>query len=487
MPIWSLTKERIDKLNHQIDERTQEVDLLSGRTVEDLWKADLDDFIQEWRFQLDDEAKRVKKAANEGRRASKKLNIGGAAGRKRKAGNSDDSDFDVAPAKAKKAAAKAERPVGGILSYLNECDKSKKPGKPKGPSAVQKKVQTLLQSGVFDTTAQTKQKELKKPTGPNINMDGASDPAETQATTSAKKQGNDGSDDDTEELLSQPAGPGRRPRAAAAKPVKYDALSDSDSDGEDMLFDVGKMVKGIDTANASSDNSRPLFSTSASASRPGSSAELPRKSTSLRDTIDLDADDTDYTKLVPPTTSKGPAITARSTVLSDDEDDRMDSLDELPASPPKKVSKAARLPKVASTNSSKPLSKPVSKPKSKTAAATKRPTPAPQAPAPPRSSVLSPAAKAYAAKKAKAAAAAAKQDEEAAKIADEIMEDDDDILLDEEDDEEEQAVKRPARRAAAAASKKKKWLDSDEEEEDEDDEDPSEDAFDDDDDADETF
>ena len=66
MPIWSLTQERIDRLQQQIGDREVEVDTLSKLTPQDIWKIDLDDFIAEWRFQLDDEAKRQKKAANMG-------------------------------------------------------------------------------------------------------------------------------------------------------------------------------------------------------------------------------------------------------------------------------------------------------------------------------------------------------------------------------------------------------------------------------------
>ncbi len=85
MPLWSLTQERVEKLRKQMGDQEMEVDALLKKSKEDLWKADLDDFINEWRFQLDDEAKRRKKARSLGRRASQKLKIGAAGPKKRKA------------------------------------------------------------------------------------------------------------------------------------------------------------------------------------------------------------------------------------------------------------------------------------------------------------------------------------------------------------------------------------------------------------------
>lgn len=448
MPIWSLTKERVEKLLKNIGDKEIEIDILIKLTKEDLWKRDLEDFINEWRFQLADEDKRQKKVANMGRRASKKLNFGagGPAGRKRKAqGDSDDSDFE-APSKAKKPA----KEVGGLLSYLNEPSNTKVAPKAKAKSAAAKAAQRTL-----DLIAPPKEEKVEDLW---IQLDGASGsdapkPAKAKAPAPFKKpapaKGLIDSEDDVDEEIVRPTA-GRQPRAAATKPVKYNAQSDSDSDGDGMLFDVGKMVKGIDTVSASVDNSRPLFS--ASMSRPGSSAGLPKKTTSAKQTIDIDADDTDYSKLAPPTTKKGPSVTARKTILSDDDDD---SLDDMVAAPPAKAAMPKAQPKAASKAAPKPK-----------AAVAKKPTPAPKI------IPLSPAAKAYAAKRAKAEKASLEaekkllddSEDEVEKVANEIMDEDDDAP----------AVRRPARRAAAAAPKKK-WVVSDEEDEDEDEE--SEDDF----------
>ncbi len=96
MPIWSLTTERIEKLSKQIGDMEGEIDKLIKLTKEDLWLRDLDAFINEWRFQLEDEERLRKKAANMGRRASNKLKIGakGPAAKKRKAQGEDPDDSD---------------------------------------------------------------------------------------------------------------------------------------------------------------------------------------------------------------------------------------------------------------------------------------------------------------------------------------------------------------------------------------------------------
>lgn len=438
MPIWSLTKERVEKLLKQVGDKELEIDTLLKLTKEDLWKRDLDEFIAEWRFQLEDEAKRQKKISSLNRRASSKMGGGGGGGRKRKGAGSDDSDFEGI-AKPKKAP-KQPKPVGGLLSYLAPPPaKTKTSDKPKAPSAAAKAAQKTLNL-----------LEAPKESVDDIwmSLDGSGDDVHRapKAKTAAplkkaapkKRVVADDDDDDDEEEIVRPTVT-RQPRAAAAKPVKYNTL-DSDSDGEDMLFDVGKMVKGIDTTSA--DKSRQLFA--ASASRPSSSSGLPKKPAPPKQTLDMDADDTNYSMLVPTTTAKGPAVTAREAILSEDEDD---SMEDIVYAPKAKATKPKPAPKAAA-------------PKPKAAPAKKATKAASQPPPEPKKNILSPIGKAYAAMRAKQAKKVDKdEDDEVEKIADEIMEDDD------EDEDEAPAARRPGRRAATAAPKK--WVISDDEDEEE--------------------
>lgn len=456
MPIWSLTKERVEKLLKQIGDMEAEIDTLIGLNKEDLWNRDLDAFIKEWRFQLEDEARIQKKVANMGRRASNKLKIGakGPAARKRKAQGEDPDDSDFgALAAIKKPAVKRVQPKVGLLSHLSPLAKPKAATDSKanipGTMAVSKKLDDVQPAKKASDDIWT-------------TLDGASQPSSDKAVASIfqkakpvaekrkpapKKVVSD--DDEEEEEIVRPT-MSRKPRAAAKKVPTYN-LSDSDSNGDDLNFDVGKMVKGI--GNGVMDQSagvRPLFS--ASMSRPGSSAGLPKKSsTSTRQTLDLDGDDTDYSKLAPPPASKrGISVTAKSAVPSDDDMDDVDDFHASIPSPPPKVSKISRAPKAAAPKPAKAKgSAPAVK---KTSHASLQE---------PKKMPLSPAAKAYAAKRAKNAAVLVSDndDDEVEKAANEIMDEGEDSVaskVDDDDDDEELVVRRPARRAAAQAAVKGK-------------------------------
>ena len=472
MPIWSLTKERVEKLLKQIGDTELEVDTLIKLSKEDLWNRDLDEFINEWRTQIEAEANLQKKVANMGRRASSKLKIsasGPARKRKAQGEDPDDSDFGSKAVTKKPALAKRVQPKQGLLSHLSPLAKPVAKPKPVAPKSDK-------QGSKATSTAPNVIKPSKKSAEDVwMNLDGASSSnsavapifKKTKAAVEAKKAASlekvkSEDEDEADEEIIRP-GASRQPRAAAKKVPTYNA-DDSDSNGDDFLFDVGKMVKGIDNAsNSQTSTSRPLFSNSMS--RPGSSAGLPKKSASSRQAMDPDDDDTDYSKLAPPPAAKrGVMAAARRTLLSDDDTDDED--DVIPVTePPPKVSKVA---KVAAAKPSKA--------KAPTAASKKS-----FQPPPPSKKImpLSPAAKAYAAKKAKNAAAISDDaDDEVDKIANDIMDEGEGnakVLNDDDDDDDDDGlvVKRPARRAAAKAVEnvKKAWGgDSEEDDDDDDDE-----------------
>ena len=477
MAIWSLTKERVDKLLKQIGEKEMEIDELIKLSKEDLWKRDLDDFINEWRVQLAEEHTRQKKVANLGRRASTKLKLAakGPEARKRKAQGDDPSDSDFGMAKSKKpTVVKHVQPKAGMLAYLS-ASPNPKPAvaatkaltngvKPAAkPSDVAKPAKKESSDDIWmqiDGAAESASDAAVAPVFQKAKVAAAA--AATKKLAPAKKKVV--SDDDEDEEISRPA-PSRKPRAAAMKPVKYDVLSDSDDDDEN--FDIGNMVKGIggSSADPAAAGSRPLFSARASMSRPGSSAGVPRSTTkpSSKGLIDLDDDETDYSKLAPVGNRTASAVSAKGTVLSDDEEEEEDAPFDI-APPPAKVTKAPA-PKAAA----KPVAKaPASKlvPKKEV----KKPVPAPAAPAPIKKMPLSPAAKAYAAKQAKANATSMKKvvesddDEDVDLSRDEVDDIANDILSDEGGNVPAPRG-RPARRAAAATTKKNWVMDDDSEEE----------------------
>ena len=506
MPIWSLTQERVEKLMRQIGDKEHEIDTLIKLTKEDLWRADLDEFIKEWRFQLQDEADRRKEARKLGRRESRKLKTGtsAAAARKRKAYGEEDSDFEAGGRAKKTAVAKKEAPAikknlkqGGLLSHLQPLSNEEK-------EKAEKKAAAEAKKGSPKTTKvqprmNLDNKPVKNAAAEDVWMSVAKEESatasDTLAATKSKRPtsiaaafGSDFENDDDDDLPAARPAAARGRRAAATKPTKY-ALSGSDSDS-DGNFDVGKMVRGVPTT-ASSDEVRPLFSDRASMSRPGSSHGLLKKSIGGNDKrsngFDTEADDTDYAQLAPSMAKKtGIAVMARDTAVSDDDDNDnngddsdIDMFDVAPA-----ARKAVRPVATAKAKATKPsakqtASRPAPAAASKPAAAAKKTQSKPL--------TLSPAAKAYAKKQGKARAVPpppppppkmASFDADGSEDGDAVEKVANDILDDDDDDEEEEVVvsKRPARRAVVAAKAKPVYtVDSDDDDEDAFDDDGEED------------
>ena len=515
MAIWSLTQERIEKLQKLIGDKEQDFKVLSETSARELWTRDLDEFLEEWRFQLEDEAKRRKESRSKGRRASAKLRIAGKTGKKRKAGNDSDSDFEV---KSKKQAVTGKSKPSSMFDWLGKKEKStsvepSKPASSKLASAFEADPKPASKDLSLEGTEESKNDAVKaKPKA------ATSKSVSTSKTSGFKKPrkldyDDDGEDDEdvfaavAAEAKSQaPADSqtgGRAPRRAAAKPVKYAAAasddSDASSDGEDLLGDVSNMVKGI-PKNSRSDSALPasvdentttkekaLFSAShgATASRPSSSssglastAKPPRqsKARAVEEDDDDEVDETDYRSLVPQGSPEKPAArNARDVRMSDDEDD-----DSLVVPKPKAKPGSKPTAKAASSGTKLQPKKPkVTKP----ALAEKKTQPT-------KPVTLSPAAKAYAAKQAKLktvpskpdppkfegkskTAAASKpaaknkgrakkqesddeSDEDVDRIANEILSD---------DAEEAPPKARPSRRAATTTTKSRYVVEADSDEE----------------------
>ncbi|ORY13026.1 DNA topoisomerase [Clohesyomyces aquaticus] len=493
MAIWSLTQEKVAKMLQQIGEKEEEIDALIKLSPKDIWTRDLDDFVAEWRTQLDEEDKDAKKIAKLGRRGSRKLGIGAGKGKKkRKAGDEDsfgESDSDFGPARKKPAASKPKS--GGLLSYLQQDP-------PKKPSATE----ALKSGAAFGSTAPKPKTNgllsyLTKPapseTGDAMEFD-APKPAASAATAATKRgrpaaskskkvdvipiDSDDESDifagvaKEADKVDKKPAtttAPARAARGAAKKVQKYVVDDDSDSDdlGDNLLGDVSSMVKTI----GGGANDRPLFSTTATrpgsggSGRPGSAAGATAKIPSRLGApkispidSDDDNDETNYEALMPKASPEKPAPrNINDTMMGSDDDDFGFSL-----------------PKAASKPAVKPAAKAVPKPAPKAVGKLAKAAPKAKASASAvvtKPAALSPAAKAYARKKGLPAPAPKKKkvvesdDDEEMEDADALAND----ILSDDDDEDEPTPKprapaaRPGRRAAVAA--KPKYAISDEEDE----------------------
>ena len=516
MPIWSLTKERVEKLLKQIGDRETDIDELIKLSKEDLWNRDLDEFIAEWRFQLEDEERREKKSRHAQRRVSSKVKTQikpGAKKRKLLDGSTSDSEFETSQAKKKSTAPK---PTNGLPTSLSHPAKPKPAPKKQtnldafagGPKVPNKASDEAVKPEKEDEDvwmavdgAEDSEPVAPKPlpkAKPGRPKAASKEPAAkkiSQPPKAAKPIVASESDDDIEEVVRDAPAvvASRAPRAAARKPVKYAiGSSDEDSDnGDDMLLDVGQMVKGIGSSGiANGESARPLFSATAttSISRPASSGGLGRKPSAVKaDDFDDLNDETDYA-LLAPQSGTGRGKTAKSTILSDDEEDSFEiGLAAKEAAMPKAVVPAKSKP--SKTSAPKPTT--IKKLKEKEAIAVKEK----KAP----SKTQSPAAKAYAKKLGVASkiTAPATQKPVAKKaskaidldsdddIANELLSDDnvhDDDDDDDDDDESPVVNKRPARRAAVTSQSKAKYtFGSDDDDEDMDDmeeeEEDEEDSF----------
>lgn len=455
MAIWSLTQERVEKLLRQIGDKEEEIDILTKKSPKELWTTDLDGLLEEWRLQLEEAEKRERKVRSKGRRASAKLGIAGKGGKKRKVGDTDD-DEDASFAVKKPKTAPKPKPKSAMAGLLALTADSKPAGAYEMVNGVEQKpiakppaeqVQMTIDSAFGNAAATEKAPAVEAKSKPAKTTH--SKPAPAKKPAPKKIDFDDSDDEDVFAAVAKEAPKattaGRAGRAAAQKTKSYKVADDSDEDmsegGNDMLDDVTAMVKGIG-AGAGAGEGATRFFHPPSANRPSSSHGLKAKSKKSM-SEDISDNETDWAGLA----QNSPQKASRHTMLS--EDDSMDDVKipskAAPAAKPAAKPKAAALPKATGTL----------KPK-------KAPTPAP-APAP---KVLSPAAKAYAAKQAKAGALAGSSklkqkafdsdsDESVDAIANDILSDD------ESPAPAKSAAARPARRAAAAKSK---YVVSDEEE-----------------------
>lgn len=516
MAIWSFTQERIDRLAKQIGDKEMEHLKLTNTSPKQLWITDLDEFLAEWRYQLEDEAKRAKQLAGLGRRTSQKLRIAGksskGAAKKRKIEDGIESDTSYTAAAKKPANGKAKQ--SSLVDYIQPVPRDPVPKVAAAKPSVKPLVNGVEQKPVarppaeergllFDSASDPVSESDEKPES----VEPVKRPVKAAAAAAAKapaprtirvakkpmvKSEDEDDDDDVfaeiakEAKAKESKAPaGRQARTAARKPVKYvNNDSDiSDDNGDDLLGEMSKMVKGISNGTGdveSLQGSKPLFSSTApKLSNSSALAAKVKPSRTVIDFSDEEEDQTDYKNLIPKDSPQRQAArTARDVVLSDDEADSFE----------------IAVPKAALKTSATAKVKPVPVPKlKKTNGVSSSVVDALKAKIVP----LSPAAKAYAAKQAKSKAAAAmppppqpklvaktvvparkakrvvesdEDDEDVDAIANDILDDDDEV-------ESEMEIRptatktqvsaptgRPARRTAASSAESKYTVDDDDDE-----------------------
>ncbi|CAK5279846.1 unnamed protein product [Mycena citricolor] len=283
MAIYSLTKEKIDKLRKNAGEKEEELLTLLKIAPKEMWNKDLDSFLVEWEsFQRLMEEGRFTDA--KGRKIKKKQtvlrtrkSIGG------KRGGGSDSEDDFRPTKAvvkrkaseSKAAPKKRAPT---KMEVDEDEPKPKP-KPKGKAAMAKETMKVEDSDDEPPKARARAPAKKplyvddsdedeppraNPAAKRKSLDSAVDsddepPRKKQAAvtdffgketrkisksmkpasppkkkTAPPKKVVDSDDEDEDDLVVA-AGPSRA-RPARAAPKKYVEISDGEDEGDDSMF-----------------------------------------------------------------------------------------------------------------------------------------------------------------------------------------------------------------------------------------------------------
>ncbi|GAB0132708.1 hypothetical protein EsDP_00001136 [Epichloe bromicola] len=366
MPIWALTAERLDKLNHAIALKKAEHEDLLAKSEKDLWCADLDEFMAEWNAQIALEAELQTQIRRMGRRVSKKIG----AGRSRKAKGDD----DYAPEKKPRGKAKA------VAATATATAKA----------APKVKVETKSAQRFAEMFSSKTKKEPKDDVvdlSDNFSDDdfmalSRSKPAAAPATEPVQSQSASQSQSQSEEA--EITRPTKRAAASKAKTL-FDVSSDSEDDDDDFLLgDFGSMVKGM-PKSATDDAGRVGLHTmnrpESSHGNAGSSSLQRPKTKPSKSAMDIDShDETNYELLA----KSSPHKTATKDL---DGQEQIESDDEL-------VTQVAKAVVAKADSGLAPVKKARAKP-----AASKAKAESKKAKAAPKATTLSPAAKAYAAKK----------------------------------------------------------------------------------------
>ena len=477
MSIYSFTQERLDRLKKQIDAKKEQYDELDAKDEKDLWCADLDEFSKEWENQLLMDAD-VRKTINRmGRRVSKKIGAGGG-GRGRKIKDEDEYS-EKKPARPKVTAAMkalaASKPVEKTSQRFAEMFSAKpKPKSAATGNAANSNSNSNSQTigggdgadddfSDDDFAALAKPKKVKAAPAPARGRNIIDDDDDDDADDKNNNDDDDEMDEVVPTIASAIAG-GRTKRAAASKAKTWTLDSDSEMDDDDddddaMLGDVGAMVKGIGgggsgssfeakTSGSAAANGRlSLYSMSrpetshGDSSNVGSGPSLPKRtkaSASNNKTFDFDShDDTNYEALAlssPRKSTKGDDDVLSDNMNGDDDDDEDDF---RPAGGSSKSSALnSTTLSVGSTLAKKGRGRPGGSKNKPKEDATIAPAAAKgKASSASAGAQLSPAAKAYATKKAQARAA---------------LFDSDDSM----DDMEVSTVRKPAAKPAAKPTAK---------------------------------
>lgn len=360
MSIWSLTRERYEKLLRDRDVKEEELNILLRKSPKDLWNEDLDVFLEKWQEFLEDdrEQREALLPKKKGKGKGKGRTTGGK--KKRKGVDSDDDDDDdfvISTKKKEPARAPSNRKKKKIEPIEDlEVDKdTKKEVKQKSVSPVddsskssssstKSKVQTTLDSFAVKKDDESDNKKSSGGGSSSVKQESPKPKPRTKAFII------DDDDDEIDDVFNSFVEGYEQFKAATSgtkSDVKDEAIStstttvatkapsifgnskfksifDSDDDGDDDLFNKSTKPKATYSKTTSSSTANTKKKTSSFFSDDEEDDDL--VSDKKKTTVDDDKKATTKNKNNKRATSK-----SKATIISDSDDD--DELSEITPSP----------------------------------------------------------------------------------------------------------------------------------------------------------
>ncbi|RPA80032.1 type II DNA topoisomerase [Ascobolus immersus RN42] len=365
MALWSLTKERVEKLNQAVNAANEEMEILLKKSPKDLWRADLRDFQEAWKAQCQEWEENAKDEAKTGKKGKKSGKLNRAPGEKNtKKKKDDDDDFEVKPKKRAPAKPKAgAEPQKGQAKIETLFQKAAAKNEPeKEPTKIAPIFQKVARA------AATKKKKIVELSDEDEEMadlddilnddddDELDDPVEVSSPKIAPKPKPAPKKSKLEEILSdldddddlpipkqsEKAKPKPRAKAAAAatasQPEKKKSLFDiSDSDDDIFSAPVSKpapkpISEEVSLLLSSDSEAEPAAKPAKKAAAKPKPAAKKKSATQML--LDDDEEEDDDRDARPPPAPKARARAApkkpaaKKKVLSDDEDEVMEDVAE---------------------------------------------------------------------------------------------------------------------------------------------------------------
>ncbi|TRM62918.1 DNA topoisomerase [Schizophyllum amplum] len=312
MAIHSLTRERIEKMRKQCQDKEGELITLLEKSPKQMWNEDLDEFLVHWDASLKEwEAKKETDSTGKKiKRKQKPLLTRKSLGEKRSK-DSDDEDFKPTKAAPKKRAAPQSKAAGTSKTAKAAVKKEESDDDERPPSAPKR-----------GTAAK---KAMKDDSDDDFDMLPAPKSAAAKKAPTKKRKSSDDSDIEMTDAPPAKKAPQRR---APAKKAVVDTDSDSDVEVLPTAKGKGRAAPKRKSLDRESDDDNDEEAPPAKKKAQTSMTDFMKKPGASKPT-------TTQRKVSKPTKPPSPPKKAKKAVVSDDDDELDMSFDTLPAPPPR--------------------------------------------------------------------------------------------------------------------------------------------------------